>query len=146
MSTEVIKVRPLKRQDIPTALRIQRKITGKAPKAGWKKELETHIKEYPKECLAAEYAGTLAGFIIGEVKTLEFGVEKSGWIVIVGVDPEFMGQGIGKKLGRKLLSHFKKEGIKQVFTAVPWDSSDLLAFFKSLGFERSEFINLERRL
>lgn len=146
MPSEVINVRPLKRQDVQTALRIQRKITGKAPKAGWKRELETHIKEYPRECLAAEYAGALAGFIIGEVKTLEFGVEKSGWIVIVGVDPEFMGQGIGKKLGRKLLSHFRKKGIKQVFTAVPWDSSDLLAFFKSLGFERSEFINLERRL
>lgn len=146
MPEDVIKVRQLKRQDIQTALRIQRKITGKAPKAGWKKELEAHIKDNPKECLAAEYAGTLAGFIIGEVKTLEFGVEKSGWIVIVGVDPEFMGQGIGKKLGNKLLTHFKKKGIKQVFTAVPWDSSDLLAFFKSLGFERSEFINLERRL
>ena len=57
-----------------------------------------------------------------------------------------MGQGIGKKLGRKLLGDFKRRGIKQVFTAVPWDSSDLLAFFKSLGFERSEFINLQRRL
>ncbi|MCJ2556599.1 MAG: GNAT family N-acetyltransferase [Candidatus Thermoplasmatota archaeon] len=146
MPTDPIKIRSLKRQDVQSALKIQRKITGRSPKAGWKKELETHIKDYPQECLAAEYAGILAGFIIGEVKTLKFGVEKSGWIVIVGVDPEFMGQGIGKKLGKKLLSHFKRKGIKQVFTAVPWDSSDMLAFFKSLGFERSEFINLERRL
>ncbi len=143
---EVIKVRPLNREDVQSAMKIQRKITGKSPKAGWKKEIETHLKDYPQECLAAIYADRVAGFIIGEVKTLEFGVEKSGWIVIVGVDPEFMGQGIGKKLGRKLLDHFKRKGIKQVFTAVPWDSSDLLAFFKSLGFERSEFINLERRL
>jgi len=143
---EVIKIRPLKREDIQSAMKIQRKITGKSPKAGWKKEIETHLKDYPQECLAAIYTDRVAGFIIGEVKTLEFGVDKSGWIVIVGVDPEFMGQGIGKKLGRKLLDHFKKKGIKQVFTAVPWDSSDLLAFFKSLGFERSEFINLERRL
>ncbi|MFQ6106124.1 MAG: GNAT family N-acetyltransferase [Thermoplasmata archaeon] len=141
-----VKIRPLEREDIPTAMKIQRKITGRSPRAGWKKELGAHIKDYPKECLAAEYAGRLAGFIIGEVKTLEFGVERSGWIVMVGVDPEFMGQGIGKSLGRRLLDHFMRKGIKQVFTAVPWDSSDLLAFFKSLGFERSEFINLERRL
>ena len=146
MPTDPIKIRPLKREDIQSAMKIQRKITGKSPKAGWKKEIETHLKDYPQECLAAIYADRVAGFIIGEVKTLEFGVENSGWIVIVGVDPEFMGQGIGKKLGRKLLDHFKEKGIKQVFTAVPWDSSDLLAFFKSLGFERSEFINLERRL
>ncbi|MCK4366443.1 MAG: GNAT family N-acetyltransferase [Thermoplasmata archaeon] len=143
---EVIKVRPLNREDVQSAMKIQRKITGKSPKAGWKKEIETHLKDYPQECLAAIYADRVAGFIIGEVKTLEFGVEKSGWIVIVGVDPEFMGQGIGKKLGRKLLDHFKRKGIGQVFTSVPWDSSDLLAFFKSLRFERSEFINLERRL
>jgi hypothetical protein len=81
MPASPVKTRPLRRQDIQSALKIQRKITGRSPKAGWKKELETHIKDYPKECLAAEYAGTLAGFIIGEVKTLEFGVEKSGWIV-----------------------------------------------------------------
>ncbi|MFQ6128857.1 MAG: GNAT family N-acetyltransferase [Thermoplasmata archaeon] len=146
MVMEVVKVRPLRSEDIPSAMKIQQKITGKSAKEGWKREIETRSKENPKECLVAVYADRVVGFIIGEVKTLEYGVERSGWIVMVGVDPEFMGQGIGKKLGRSLLNHFKKKRIKQVFTSVPWDSSDLLAFFKSLGFERSEFINLERRL
>ena len=37
----------------------------------------------------------------------------------------------------------KEEGLKEVFTTVRWDSSDLIAFFKSIGFDKSKFINLK---
>jgi N-acetylglutamate synthase-like GNAT family acetyltransferase len=57
-----------------------------------------------------------------------------------------MGKGIGKALGENLLEHFRSRGIKNIFTQARWDSGDLLAFFKSIGFDRSDFINLEKRL
>ncbi|MEW5760309.1 MAG: GNAT family N-acetyltransferase, partial [Candidatus Thermoplasmatota archaeon] len=65
-------------------------------------------------------------------------------IEILGVEPDYMGRGIGRKLGKAILKIFKDNGIKIVYTAVRWDSGDLLSFFKNLGFERSDFINLER--
>jgi N-acetylglutamate synthase-like GNAT family acetyltransferase len=57
-----------------------------------------------------------------------------------------MGQGIGRNLGSTLLKHFREKNISNVYTVARWDSGDLLAFFKSIGFDRSDFINLERRL
>jgi L-amino acid N-acyltransferase YncA len=54
-----------------------------------------------------------------------------------------MGKGIGKTLGEALIRYFKGEGIKEVYTTVQWDSGDLIAFFKSIGFDKSGFINLE---
>jgi N-acetylglutamate synthase-like GNAT family acetyltransferase len=88
----------------------------------------------------------VVGYVIGGIKEWEFGVEKSGWLEIIGIHPKYMGQGIGRMLGKSLLDHFKAKGIKNAYTVARWDSGDLLAFFKSIGFDRSDFINLERRL
>ena len=35
---------------------------------------------------------------------------------------------------------------KDIYTSVRWDSTDLLSFFKTLGFQRSDFINLHKSL
>ena len=75
-----------------------------------------------------------------------FGLEKSAWIGLFGVDPKYMGQGIGRSMAKKVLHVLKQMDIKTVFTSVRWDSTDLLSFFKSLGFDRSNFINLEKIL
>jgi hypothetical protein len=42
-----------------------------------------------------------------------------------------------------LIKYFKEQKIKEVYTTVRWDSGDLIAFFKSIGFDKSSFINLE---
>ena len=42
-----------------------------------------------------------------------------------------------------ILAHFEEQDIDDVYTAVKWDYSDLITFFKSVGFGRSEFINLK---
>jgi len=86
------------------------------------------------------------GFIVGEVKGEGFGLEQSGWIEVVGVHPSQMGVGIGHALAHRLFQYFKRKGIRDVYTAVRWDAVDMLSFFKSIGFDRSEFINLIRRL
>jgi ribosomal protein S18 acetylase RimI-like enzyme len=75
-----------------------------------------------------------------------FGIEKSAWIAMFGVDPKFMGQGIGKKLAEEVFAFYRHKGITNIHTSVRWDSTDLLSFFKTLGFDRSEFINLRRVL
>ena len=35
---------------------------------------------------------------------------------------------------------------KDIYTSVRWDSTDLLSFFKTLGFQRSDFISLHKSL
>jgi ribosomal protein S18 acetylase RimI-like enzyme len=86
------------------------------------------------------------GYMISNVLHAGFGLDKSAWIISMGVDPDFMGRGIGRKLAEEILSIYKSENINYVFSSVIWDSIDLLSFFKTLGFERSEFINLRKKL
>jgi ribosomal protein S18 acetylase RimI-like enzyme len=57
-----------------------------------------------------------------------------------------MGQGIGDSLAREIFKYCKKAGIENIYTSVRWDSTDLLSFFKTLGFDRSNFINLRKKL
>ncbi len=144
MST--IRVRRMREKDIPSAIKIREIITKKKVPKFWEGEIALRLLEYENQCFVATAGKKVVGFIVGETKTLDFGVDKSGWLVDVGIHPDHMGKGIGKKLGQAMLNGFKAEGITEIYTAVRWDSSDLLTFFKSIGFERSEFINLERRM
>ncbi len=88
----------------------------------------------------------VVGYMISNVLHAGFGLDKSAWIISMGVDPDFMGRGVGKKLANKILETYKSQKIKYAFSSVAWDSIDLLSFFKTLGFERSEFINLRKKL
>ena len=40
----------------------------------------------------------------------------------------------------------QKEKINEIYTAARWDAVDILSFFKSIGFDRSNFINLRKEL
>ncbi len=57
-----------------------------------------------------------------------------------------MGRGSEQALAREVFKFYKAEGIHNVYTSVRWDSTDLLSFFKTLGFDRSNFINLRKVL
>ena len=140
-----IKIRTLKTDDIDEVAKIQEAITKKRVTRNWRKVVERYISRNPETCLVAETRGKAVGFILGDIKEWGFGIERGGWIEVIGVNPRDMGKGIGRKLGLALLKHFKKNSVKRVFTAVQWDSGDLLAFFKSIGFDKSSFMNLESK-
>ena len=140
-------IRPMNEKDIGQAANIHRKVVRKSPDQEMSYAIEdlfiSFIKKSPKTCIIAEKENKVVGFIVGGIKEWSFGVERSGWIEMIEVDPKFMGEGIGTILGEALLKFFKKEGLEEVFTTVRWDSSDLIAFFKSIGFDKSSFINLK---
>jgi len=73
-------------------------------------------------------------------------LDQSGWIKIIGVHPKHMGTEIGQYLIIQLLKQFKKKKINEIYTAARWDAVDILSFFKSIGFDRSNFINLRKEL
>lgn len=139
-------IRPMTEQDFASVAQIQEDITKTKISHDLVNILRNYREKDGEACLVAEEEGNVIGFVIGDIKDWGFGLEKSGWLEILGVHPKYMGQGIGKELGRQLMDHFKAKNIKNVYTAVRWDSGDLLAFFKSIGFDRSDMINLEKRL
>jgi ribosomal protein S18 acetylase RimI-like enzyme len=143
---ENIKIRPLELRDRAAIFEIQQAITNHKAEKDWEQLVEGYIKNSGETSLVAEAGGKVVGFMLGDIKTYGFGVARSGWIEVIGVHPRSMGSGIGKKLGSELIKIFKKKKVKHIFTSVRWDSGDLLAFFKSIGFDRSDFINLENKI
>jgi L-amino acid N-acyltransferase YncA len=138
-----IRLRKLTAGDIPQIIAIYGAITKKKVYRRWVQQmLKDHLRRQERVGFVAEKEGQVVGFIIGEMKGEGFGLEKSGWLEVVMVHPRHMGTGIGYAMARKLFDYFRKRGTRDVHTSVLWDAVDMLSFFKSLGFDRSTFINL----
>jgi ribosomal protein S18 acetylase RimI-like enzyme len=132
--------------DLAEVVAIQETIVQGPVGETWRADLAGQIGRDSSRCLVAVEAGRVAAFLTSEVTNGAFGLDRAGWIAYVGVNPRLMGQGIGRALAQALFELFEREGVREVYTAVKWDSVDMLSFFKSLGFDRSHFINLHKRL
>lgn len=147
-------IRLLNRDDLPDILKIEEKIEKEqnvesADRMEYLKETALyHLQQDdPLMNLGAEIDGKLVGFVFAEIRLWEFGRgEKTGWIKVLGIDPEYQGRGIGRKLGETLLDHFKRKNIQKVRTLVNWYEGDLISYFKSLGFNILNMIPLEKEL
>ncbi|MGB5620303.1 MAG: GNAT family N-acetyltransferase [Desulfobacterales bacterium] len=143
---ENVIIRRLRPADADEIGRIYSAITQKPARADFKNLVEDHALRTRDACFVAELDGAVAGFMISYIMTLGCGIEKSAWIATLGVNPQYMGQGIGAQLSREVFKFYQAEGVHNVYTSVRWDSTDLLSFFKTLGFDRSNFINLRKVL
>ena len=141
-----VQIRKLQKNDADEISRIYAAITMKPVDADFKRVVEEHSQRDDEACFVAELNGKVVGFMISYILTAGFGMPKSAWIATLGVDPNFMGQDIGATLAEEILNYYKAQGVENVYTSVRWDSTDLLSFFKTLGFDRSNFINLRKVL
>jgi ribosomal protein S18 acetylase RimI-like enzyme len=141
-----VQIRNLQKNDADEISRIYAAITMKPVDPGFKRVVEEHSQRDDEACFVAELNGKVVGFMISYILTAGFGMPKSAWIATLGVDPNFMGQDIGATLAEEILNYYKAQGVENVYTSVRWDSTDLLSFFKTLGFDRSNFINLRKVL
>jgi ribosomal protein S18 acetylase RimI-like enzyme len=134
--TKSVTIRSLDETDLGDILVIDEKISGQYRPAAWEGRMAYYLRRDPEGCLAADLGGKLAGFMIGEVRSGEFGIEEpTGWIEVLGVDPEARGQAIGRRLAERMLEHFRAQGATHVRTLVDERMDRIAAFFESLGFE-----------
>ena len=137
-------IRSLEIGDSEDISRIQELITKEPSTIDYHKIVQEEVKKDNNVTVVAELDGKVVGFIITYILHGGFGLEKSAWIGLFGVEPKYMGSGIGKRMAKEVFDELRKMNIKNIFTSVKWDSVDLLSFFKSLGFDRCNFINLTK--
>ena len=137
-------IRNLEIGDSEDISRIQESITKELSTIDYYKIIQEEVKKDNSVNVVAELDGKVVGFIITYILYGGFGLEKSAWIGLFGVEPKYMGSGIGKRMAKEMVDELTKMNIKNIFTSVRWDSVDLLSFFKSQGFDRCEFINLKK--
>jgi predicted N-acetyltransferase YhbS len=143
---EGLVIRNARLEDADQISRIQAAITKSSEPMEFGRILREHDAIGEDVSFVAEMEGKVVGFMISYIVLSGFGFEKSAWIAALGVDSRYMGQGIGKKLAQEIFKVYREKGIQNIFTSVRWDSADLLSFFKTLGFDRSDFINLRKQL
>jgi len=149
-----VAVRFLGMDDLDDILRIQQRLVGDQQIENPEKLLTLkdttvyHLQHGdPLLNLGAEIDGKLVGFLIGDIRRWEFGrSEMIGWILILGVDREYHGMGVGRKLGATLFDHFRKKNVRKVQTLVEWHDGELISFFKSLGFNWLPMLPLEKEI
>ena len=139
-------IRPVRIDDVADISRIQASIMSAPRKIDFKRVIKERIQKGVGASFVAEVKGNVVGYMISYMVYAGFGLEKSAWIATLGVDPKFMGKGIGQTLALEVFRFYREKGVKKIFTSVAWDSVDLLSFFKTLGFDRSNFINLNKDL
>ena len=141
-----ILIRRLKPEDAHDICMIDAAITQETENIDYRRMIEEQAYKTEDASFVAEFRGVVVGYMISYILSGGFGIEKSAWIAILGVDPKFMGQGIGKRLAEEIFRFYEDKKINTIYTSVRWDSTDLLSFFKTLGFDRSDFINLRKHI
>ncbi|MCF8145837.1 MAG: GNAT family N-acetyltransferase [Deltaproteobacteria bacterium] len=143
---ENLEIRRIQVGDAADISRIQSAITQSPVTIDFRYIIEDQVRKGEDASFVAVNNGKVVGYMISYIVFGGFGLEKGAWIATLGVDPKFMGRGIGKKLAEAILAVYREKGINDIYTSVRWDSVDLLSFFKTLGFDRSNFINLRKEL
>jgi len=139
-----ILIREIKMEDADAVSSIYSSIVKESEKIDFGRIIQEQIHSRGMASFVAEHRGKVVGFMITYTLSGGFGIDKSAWIAMVGVDLKYMGKGIGKSLADEVFKFYKDRGINNIYTSVRWDSTDLLSFFKTLRFDRSNFINLRK--
>ena len=141
-----INVRRLRKEDAGAVARIDAAITKAPSRLDFRRIVEQEAERDTDASFVAVINRKVVGFMISYITSGNFGLDQCAWIAMFGVDPKYMGEGIGSQLAEEIFEYYKQKGINKIYTSVRWDSTDILSFFKTLGFERSDFINLRKTL
>jgi ribosomal protein S18 acetylase RimI-like enzyme len=85
----------------------------------------------------------VVGYLVGDVRSWEFGSEPAGWIFALGVDPRFARLGLGRLLLGEAARRFARRGIHTVRTMVRKDDVPVLRFFRGEDFNAGPYLELE---
>ena len=142
-----VKIRPVTELDIEAICKIDERITGKYRPEVWEDRVVYYIRRDPDSSQVAEVGGKVAGFMLGEVRGGEFGLEEpTGWVEFFGVDPQARAKGVGRALIETLLASFKRKGAHVARTMVRGEDTEIDAFIRRMGFAPAPVTALEKRL
>ncbi len=142
-----LRIRPIDELDLDGIITIDEKIGGQYRPDYWERRITYFLRRDPEASLVAEFNGEVVGFMLGEIRAGDFGLdEATGWIEVLGVDPDHRGKAIGRRLADQMLTHFRRREAKNVRTLVHQERDDLSSFFGALGFEPDPLRPLIRSL
>jgi ribosomal protein S18 acetylase RimI-like enzyme len=141
------RIRPLDELDISAIVRIDERISGAYRPDVWERRVGYYLRRDPGASQVAEADGKVVGFMLGDLRAGEFGLEEpSGWIERFGIDPDFRGRDLGKQMFEAICAHFRSQGATTVRTLSDRGEPAIGGFLKALGFHSGALEALEMRL
>jgi ribosomal protein S18 acetylase RimI-like enzyme len=142
-----VKIRSLSELDIARIVAIDERLSGVYRPEVWERRVMYYLRRDPDASQVAEMGGKVVGFMLSDLRGGEFGLEEtSGWIERFGVDPDYQGRSIGRRLFEAVVEHLKREGATTVRTLVEKSDSDLASFLRAVGFKDAPLTALEMRI
>ena len=142
-----MRIRPLDELDISAIVRIDERISGIYRPDIWEQRVGFYLRRDPGASQVAEADGKVVGFMLGDLRAGEFGLEEpSGWIERFGIDPDQRGKDLGRKMFAAMVAHFKAGGARTVRTLVDRKDESVAGFLRALGLSTSPLEALEMRL
>ena len=142
-----VTIRPLDELDLDGIVRIDEAIGGQYRPEVWERRVMVYLRRDPGASQVAEAGGRIVGFMLGDCRTGEFGIEEpTGWIERFGIHPDHRGHDLGRRMFEAMCAHFRAEGASRVRTMVAREDAALVGFLGALGFGESPLTALERGL
>ncbi len=152
-----INIRRVREDDLANIAALDERVTKIAKPDYWNDIFTRYAERRPEErfflvAQSTDDTGSvtsplpLLGYIVGEVRTWEFGSEPCGWVFAFSVEPDTRQQGIGEKLFAAISEEFKQAGIGTMRTMVARQNQLHMAFFRSEGMVAGPYIQLEMDL
>jgi ribosomal protein S18 acetylase RimI-like enzyme len=142
--TETISIREIRTDDLDAVVDLDARATGEAKREYWREAFTQYVGQADGSCaFGAQCGPDLIGYVMGEIRSWEFGSPPCGWIFALNVAPECREDGIGSQLFAAAHAAFRKAGVKSVRTMVARDSTLLMSFFRAQGMAAGPFVQLE---
>ncbi len=139
-----IAVRPLDELDITAIVEIDERIGGIHRPDVWEERVMYYLRREPGGSQVAEVDGKVVGFMLGDLRAGEFGLEEpSGWIERFGIHPDHRGQDLGRRMFERMQAHFRARGATRMRTLADQRETGVAGFLAALGFTPSPLQALE---
>ena len=132
-------------EDLPAIIVLDSKITGIEKPEFWY-GFYVPPGYGPRTFYVARVGSAVVGYVVGEVRAWEFGASPCGWLITIGIQPEYRLAGIGTALMRKLVALFERMNVKRMRTMLHIDDHLLMSFFRSHGMTAGPYLQLEMPL
>ena len=78
------------------------------------------------------------GFALGTTIEKERSAWKYGYLVWIGVAPDFQGQGVGARMVSMIRERMTREGARILMVDTEADNMEAIRFFRKMGFSKPE--------
>jgi ribosomal protein S18 acetylase RimI-like enzyme len=140
-----IKIRRMVDEDMPKVKVIDRSLSGSQRSISWQVEAEAEAEVYrPALSFVAELDGVVVGFLLGDIRGVEYGKDVKGWIDMMGVHPKYQHLGIGRRLVGTFCDVCDRNKV-DVEVLLREGDEPLKRFFTSMNFRRGDMVNFMRK-